>query len=80
MGISIIQSRYNREIIVKYGFDQYNGTRTPMMIDAEIQPRSENENPLSKSELSVYRQKIFELIYLSVCTRSDIDFSICYLD
>lgn len=59
--------------------NQCNATITPMSVDADIRPATEDDEALSSSDVSLYRRQIGELLYLTVCTRPEMFFAVCAL-
>ncbi len=78
-GITINQIAYIRDILHEFGMDKANGTRTPLPTKADLFPATEDETILSPSERNTYRSLIGSLLYLAVCTRPDISFSVSVL-
>ena len=72
-GIFVSQRRYISEIVNRHGLQTTNGTLSPLSIfyDPHIADAT-----LSVSQHALYRTIIGELLYLTVCTRPDLTYSV----
>ncbi|CAH2091010.1 unnamed protein product [Euphydryas editha] len=72
--IILKQSAYIRRLLVRFGMLECKGVSTPMSVNDKF------EKPLENDECKFnYRELIGGLMYLSVCTRPDISFSVSML-
>lgn len=70
--ITVNQNRYIGELLNKYGMSVCNGTLTLMDQNADISSALDGETILVTKENRLYRKRIGELLYLSICTKPDI--------
>lgn len=75
-GIGITQRRYAKEIVTNNGLDVCNGCYTPMAVNADLQATKPDDLSFSAKQHSTFSRQVGELLYLAVCTRPDIIFSV----
>ena len=74
--IRISQSRYTDETLTKHGLERANRAWTPLPSNL---PSNINGKALSQPEHAKYRVTVGELLYLSVCTRPVLSFTVGFL-
>ena len=77
-GLIVHQSAYAKKLFQKYGLEDANIVRTSLPTNAsqQLRPASDNETLLHKAEHSSYRAITGGILYLAVCTRPDLRFSV----
>ena len=78
-GIKIDQRGYVKQVLKDHNMETANATRTPLPKDANVLPAGEFEKTLDVTGHKKYRSLVGSLMYLAVCTRPDISFSVAVL-
>ena len=78
-GIKIDQSRYVKTMLKEYGMENENAVKTPLPKTADLLTAYDYEHVLGENDHKVYRSMIGSLLYLAVCTRPDMLFSVSAL-
>lgn len=77
--IKVYQRIYTRALLKEVGIDETNGVYIPLPINADVNPKRDDEEFLTIPEHSRHRLKVGGLLYLSVGTRPDLSFPISVL-
>lgn len=77
--VKLNQAQYISRPLHKYGLAQVNPVSTLLPIHADVLPPAPYEPLLNKEDHAIYRTVVGGLLYLAVCTRPDISFSVCVL-
>lgn len=75
-GIIIVQRGYVRSMLKEYAKEIANGVATPLHRFAGVTPAHDKELLLNTTEHNKYRSMIGSLLYLAICYRTDISFSV----
>lgn len=78
-GISIDQRGYIKTMFKEYGIERANGVATPFPRDADVTSAHSDYETLNNKEHKLYRSIIGSLLYLSICSRPDVSFSVAVL-
>ena len=77
--IRVNQQGYVESLLKDNGLLEANAVRTPLPLKADVLPAREDEATLDNQRHKQYRSIIGSLLYLAVCTRPDISFSVSVL-
>ena len=78
-GIKVDQCAYIDRLLLRFGMDKCNPVTKPLGGNAQLRPRSSDEEPLNAKDHHLYRAIIGGLSYLATCTRPDISFTVSAL-
>lgn len=75
--IGNLEQRYTKKLLKKHNLTDCSFTQTLMSTNANFSLWMKDKNPLSHAEYCQYRIEVEKLLYLAVCTRSDVIFTTC---
>jgi hypothetical protein len=78
-GIRLHQTRYAEEILKRFGMENAHGVDTPMAPHSKLSKCEDESKLLNKEDKATYQSIVGALMYLMVCTRPDLAFTLSRL-